>query len=315
MDVASPDTSSTLLEVIGLTKRYGGQTVVDELTLQLRPGQVLGLLGPNGAGKTTTIKMLYGLIPQDQGQIIYEGRDFQTMRTEAKRWIGVCAQHDTLDEDFNVEQNLRVHASYFRPSVPDLEARIPEVLEQFGLKERAHQSPRQLSGGYRRRLMIARSVIHQPRVLFLDEPTTGLDPRARVDLWERIQQMKEQGLGIILTTHYMDEAERLSDDLVVLSQGRSVATGTPDEVLGRLLGEHVIVVAPGSGMEAGIHAWAQSTLGHPPARILGELHLPMRSADLISFTHRFGELRFEVRQPNLDDLFQRLSLPSEDLSQ
>ncbi len=156
-------------------------------------------------------------------------------------------------------------------------------------------------------------MVHRPRVLFLDEPTTGLDPRARVDLWERIRAMRQEGMGIILTTHYMDEAERLSDDLVVLSQGRTVATGTPQKVLGEMLGEHVVVVEAGSGHEETLSAWARQLLGHPPTTILGELHLPMSALQLAEFSQRFTELRFEVRQPNLDDLFQRLSLTSDDL--
>ena len=302
--------SDSLLEARNLIKEYGGMLVVNQLELNLNRGMVLGLLGPNGAGKTTTLRMLYGLIEPDGGSISFEGHDFVKHRTRIKRWIGVCTQHDSLDEDFNVEQNLFVHASYFRPKVEGLRERVHKMIRQFGLEEQAGQTPRRLSGGYRRRLMLARSVIHRPRILFLDEPTTGLDPKARVDLWELIRKMKQEGMGIILTTHYMDEAERLSDELVVLSRGRTVANGVPSRVLGEMIGEHVVVVEADSGRDMEISEWANKKLGNPPTTILGELHLPMSSSQLGDFSTCFEGLRFEVRRPNLDDLFQRLTYSS-----
>ena len=192
-----------LLQASGLAKTYGEVRVVDQLDLTLESGMVLGLLGPNGAGKTTTLRMLYGFIDPTAGRIEYEGRDFRKHRTEIKRWIGVCTQHDSLDEDFSILQNLEMHACYFRPRIPNLRERIAELVELFELQEYRFHSPRQLSGGYRRRLMIARSVIHHPQVLFLDEPTTGLDPKARMELWELIDGMRSEGMGVILTTHYM----------------------------------------------------------------------------------------------------------------
>ena len=301
--------SLPLLKVDALIKEYGGQRVVNELNLTLKHGKVLGLLGPNGAGKTTTLRMLYGLIKPDGGEIVYEGRDFVRFRTDIKRWIGVCTQQDTLDEDFNVEQNLFVHASYFRPKVEGLKERVSEMIHQFGLVEVAKQTPRRLSGGYRRRLMLARSVIHRPRILFLDEPTTGLDPKARVDLWELIRVMKKHGLGIILTTHYMDEAERLSDELVVLSRGQTVASGVPSRVLGEMLGEHVVIIEVDSGRDVEIRDWAEIHIKNQPNMILGELHLPMSAVQLGKFSTNFEGLRFQVRSPNLDDLFQRLTQP------
>ncbi len=300
-----------MLEAERLVKSYGGRRVVDRLSLTSRRGAVLGLLGPNGAGKTTTLRMLYGLVEPDEGTIRYDGRDFDAHRTELKRIIGVCTQDDTLDYDFTVRQNLEVYASYFRPRVENARHRAEELLERFGLREYADHTPTQLSGGYKRRLLIARSVVHRPKVLFLDEPTTGLDPKARVDVWELVATMRSEGLAIILTTHYMDEAERLSDELLVMSRGRDVAHGRPADVLGELLGEHVLVVSADSPLREGITAWAAAEMERRPSAVLGELRIPITTDQLTRFTEQFGEARFQVRAPNLDDLFLQLSEPTE----
>ena len=298
-----------LLVAEGLAKSYGGSRVVDDLALSVHAGEVLGLLGPNGAGKTTTLRMLYGFLEPEAGHIRYLGRDFATDRAALKRIIGVCTQEDTIDEDFSVAQNLRVYASYFRPKVEDLEARIAHLLEAFDLTRYANARPDTLSGGYKRRLLIARSVIHRPRVLFLDEPTTGLDPRARVDLWELVAGMRSEGMGIVLTTHYMDEAERLSDELLVLRRGRSVARGKPREVLGDLLGEHVLVLPPGMehARRTAVEELLVAELRVRPALVLGELRAPLTAAQLATLSERFPEVRFEVRAPTLDDLFLQLA--------
>ena len=299
-----------MLEAEALVKSYGGRRVVDRLSLSARPGSVLGLLGPNGAGKTTTLRMLYGLIDPEEGVIRYDGKDFAVHRTELKRHIGVCTQEDTLDYDFTVRQNLVVYASYFRPRVEEPEKRADELIERFGLHEFRDHTPPQLSGGYKRRLLIARSVVQRPRVLFLDEPTTGLDPKARVALWELVASMRTDGLAIILTTHYMDEAERLSDDLLVLSRGRDVAHGRPGKVIGQLLGEHVLVVPADAKEREEILAWAANDLGKRPATVLGELRIPLATEQLSRFTDRFTGCKFQVRAPNLDDLFLQLSEPA-----
>jgi lipooligosaccharide transport system ATP-binding protein len=291
-------------------KRYGDRRVVDELSLECRAGSVLGLLGPNGAGKTTTLRMLYGFVEPEAGTIEYDGRDFRASRDEVKRMIGVCTQDDTLDHDLTVRQNLRTYASYFRPRPDDLDARVEELLTRFGLEPYRDRSPEVLSGGYKRRLMIARSIVHRPRILFLDEPTTGLDPRARVDVWELVAALRSEGLGIILTTHYMDEAERLSDELVVLEQGKSVARGTPKDVLGTILGEHVLVVPASAPELEDVRAFLREALSIEASMVLGELRAALDGARLSRVTERFPEVRFTVRPPNLDDLFLELSARS-----
>ena len=215
-----------LLDARSLVKHLGGRRVVDGVDLACETSQIVGLLGPNGAGKTTTLRMLYGFLRPDAGQIHVNGVELGRDLVRAKRAIGVCTQDDTFDGDFTVEQNLTIAAGYFRPRPTDLARRVAELLERFDLVSYAREKPETLSGGYRRRLMIARALVHRPRLLFLDEPTTGLDPQARMGVWDLVDGLRAEGLGIILTTHYMDEAERLSDALTVLARGRVVARGT-----------------------------------------------------------------------------------------
>jgi lipooligosaccharide transport system ATP-binding protein len=291
-----------------LVKSYGGRRVVDQLDLAVGAGSVLGLLGPNGAGKTTTLRMLYGFIEPEAGTISFAGRDFRAHRSEAKRQLGVCTQEDTLDYDLTVRRNLEVYASYFRPRVDQLRQRVDELLAMFELQSYADASPHTLSGGYKRRLLIARSVIHRPQLLFLDEPTTGLDPKARVDVWELVDAMRRTGMAIILTTHYMDEAEQLSDDIVVLSRGVDVAHGKTSAVLGDLVGEHVLVVPADTASRDEIEQWLRRELGHAPAKVLGELRAPLSKEQLGQFSATFSQARFSVREPNLDDLFLKLSV-------
>ena len=297
---------STLLDARGLVKHLGGRHVVDGVDLACEARKIVGLLGPNGAGKTTTLRMLYGFLRPDEGRIHVDGVELGRDLVRAKRSIGVCTQDDTFDGDFTVEQNLTVAASYFRPRPSGLARRVAELLERFDLGGYAREKPETLSGGYRRRLMIARALVHRPRLLFLDEPTTGLDPQARMGVWDLVDGLRAEGLGIILTTHYMDEAERLSDALTVLAHGRVVARGTAKGVLGDLVGEHVVVVTA-ANREA-IAAWLAAHGRGEPASVLGALHVPVSGEELADFARAFPSLRYEVRVPTLDDLFLKLSL-------
>ena len=299
---------SLLLEARGLVKHLGGRRVVDGVDLVCHAGQVLGLLGPNGAGKTTTLRMLYGFLTADAGAVRFEGEDVSRDVGRFKRQLGVCTQDDTFDGDFTVRQNLEVAASYFRPRPTDVHRRTDELLERFSLGQYAADKPEGLSGGFRRRLMIARALMHRPRLLFLDEPTTGLDPHARVAVWDLVNGLRAEGLGIVLTTHYMDEAERLSDALTVLAQGKVVAHGTPKSVIGDMLGEHVVVLEADAVTTPAITSWlGERGLGEPLA-VLGAWHLPLSGEQLADFARAFPALRYEVRPPNLDDLFLKLAL-------
>lgn len=299
--------TSAILEARGLTKRYGDRVVVDHLDLSCRQGSVLGLLGPNGAGKTTTLRMLYGFVPPDEGVIFYEGQSFSEHRSEAKRSIGVCTQDDSLDYDFTVAQNLFIYASYFRPRVDNLRQRVAELLDRFELTPYADASPYVLSGGFVRRLLIARSIVHRPRVLFLDEPTTGLDPSARLDVWELIDGMRSEGLAIVLTTHYMDEAERLSNELLVIYQGRGIVRGEPHRVIDTALGDHVVLVPRAEPARKEVESWLRAKGAQPVATVLGELRVPVSKELLVELTGRFGDATWQVRPPNLDDLFIALA--------
>lgn len=297
-----------LLEASGLVKSLGGKRVVDGIGLTCRTGEVIGLLGPNGAGKTTTLRMCYGFLRPDAGSISIAGFDLASDGDRARRALGVCTQDDTYDSEFTVRGNLVQTGRYYRPRQADLMARIDSLIERFGLGPYANQKPETLSGGFKRRLMIARAVVHQPRVVFLDEPTTGLDPQARVAVWELINSLRGEGLAIVLTTHYMDEAERLSDRLLVLQAGRVRASGLSRAVLGDVVGEHVVVLPAQERETARALEWCRGR-GAKPAQVLNDWHVPLDAQGLAVFVAANPELRYEVRPPTLDDLF--LTLASE----
>ena len=309
-DAAAGGTGSDLpllLEARGLTKTLGGKPVLHGIDLTCGPGEVLGLLGPNGAGKTTALRMCYGYLRCDGGRVLIDGHDLDTDGERARRRLGVCTQDDTFDSDFTVRGNLVQAGRYYRPRQADAATRIERLLEQFGLDGFADQKPETLSGGYKRRLMIARAVVHEPRVVFLDEPTTGLDPQARVAVWELVNQLRDEGLAVVLTTHYMDEAARLSDRLQVLQAGRVRAAGSPASVLGDVVGEHVVVLPAAEPRTAEAVAWFRGAGGRP-AQVLGHWHVAVDAAALADFVAAFAGLAYEVRPPTLDDLFLALSL-------
>jgi lipooligosaccharide transport system ATP-binding protein len=305
---ASSPRGEVLLEASGLAKSLGGKKVVDGIGLSCRAGEVIGLLGPNGAGKTTTLRMCYGFLRPDSGTISIAGFDLASDGDRARRALGVCTQDDTFDSEFTVRGNLVQTGRYYRPRQPDLPVRIDRLLDRFGLASYAEKKPETLSGGFKRRLMIARAVVHQPRVVFLDEPTTGLDPQARVAVWELINSLRGEGLAIVLTTHYMEEAERLSDRLLVLQAGKVRASGLPRAVLGDVVGEHVVVLSVEEKETPRVIEWFKAR-GTKPAQVLDDWHIPLDAQGLAAFVAANPELRYEVRPPTLDDLF--LALASE----
>ena len=221
------------LRVAGLRKRYGEHEVVAGVDLALEAGECFGLLGPNGAGKTTTLRLCLGLIDPDGGEIEVLGLPVPQKAREARRRIGVVPQADNLDPDFTVEENLLVYGRYFGLGEAEVRARIPALLDFAGLGARAESRIQTLSGGMKRRLTLARSLVNDPDLIFLDEPTTGLDPQARHIIWERLRRLLAQGKTIFLTTHFMDEAERLCHRLAIMDRGRIISHGAPRELIAR----------------------------------------------------------------------------------
>ena len=215
------------LIVSALRKSYAGREVVAGLTFELQRGECYGLLGPNGAGKTTTLRCCLGLTPPDSGDITLAGEPVPARAREARTRIGVVPQFDNLDPDFTVAENLIVYARYFGISDAAIRPRIAELLDFAGLTGKEGVSIRILSGGMKRRLTLARALVNDPELLLLDEPTTGLDPQARHLIWERLKRLQAQGKTILLTTHFMDEAERLCQRLAIIDDGRMVAEGAP----------------------------------------------------------------------------------------
>ena len=224
---------SSLIHARGLTKRFGEFVAVDAIDFDVAPGESFGFLGPNGAGKTSTMRMIGCVSPISDGVLTVMGMDPRTQGPRIRANLGVVPQQDTLDVELTVRENLAIYGRYFGLSRQEVARRADELLEFAQLTERADDQVEPLSGGMKRRLTIARSLINEPSVLLLDEPTTGLDPQARHLLWDRLYRLKQRGVTLVLTTHYMDEAEQLCDRLVVMDKARIVAEGSPRELIER----------------------------------------------------------------------------------
>ena len=300
--------NTPLLSVNHLVKRYGDTTVVDDLSFDIAPGECLGVIGPNGAGKTTTIRMCLGLSEPDAGAISYFGGLHMPVDALAiKGRLGVVAQMDTLDPDFTAAENLLVFGRYF--GLPDrtIRERIPQLLEYAALSHKADAKPGQLSGGMKRRLSLARALINAPDLLLLDEPTTGLDPQARHLMWERLQVLLQQGKSILLTTHFMDEAERLCHRLLVLDHGRKIAEGQPRDLIAQHLEPEVVEVygqgAVALAQVASLQALAQRV------EVSGEtvFFYTQDSRSLLNALQAWPALRTLHRPSNLEDLFLKLT--------
>jgi lipooligosaccharide transport system ATP-binding protein len=216
-----------------LRKAYGGFTAVHDVDFEVREGECFGFLGPNGAGKSTTMKMIYGLAAVGGGELRVLGFDIARQPREVKSRIGVVPQEANLDSELTLYENLLVQAGYHGLGRRAAHARAQELLALAGLDRRHDASPRELSGGMRQRLLIARALVNRPQLVVLDEPTTGLDPRARQDVWAALESLRGEGVTLLLTTHYMEEATRLCDRLVIMDRGRIVALGSPHQLMAR----------------------------------------------------------------------------------
>jgi lipooligosaccharide transport system ATP-binding protein len=223
-----------------LVKRFGTLTAVDSIDFAVLEGECFGILGPNGAGKTSTIRMITCVSPLTSGELTVDGLDVRSDGRRIKAIVGVVPQDDNLDPDLSVWQNLVVYARYFDLSARETKRRAEQALELFQLLDRRNERVEALSGGMRRRLIVARALINEPRILMLDEPTTGLDPQARHLVWQKLRYFKNQGVSMLLTTHYMEEAAHLCDRLVIMHLGRILVEGRPAELVARHVGEHVV---------------------------------------------------------------------------
>lgn len=231
---------SAPIEANSLVKRYGSFTAVDGVNLSVQEQECFGVLGPNGAGKSTTIKMISCQSPVTAGSLRVAGFDVSQQPRAVKRLLGVVPQEDNLDEDLRVRKNLEVYARYFGISKKDAAERIDECLELFQLTDKANAKIDDLSGGMKRRLVIARALVHEPEILILDEPTTGLDPQARHLVWQKLRLLKARGVTMLLTTHYMDEAAHLCDRLVIMHRGKVLTEGNPRELIREHAGDQVL---------------------------------------------------------------------------
>ena len=290
-----------------LVKRYGRLTAVDGISFSVARGECLGILGPNGAGKTTTIRMVTCFSPVTAGALRVAGFDVAEDARSVKRAVGLVPQEENLDPDLPVARNLEVYARYFDIDAATARERAGELLRFFGLSEKADDSVATLSGGMKRRLLIARALVSEPQVLVLDEPTVGLDPQARHLVWQRLRQLRDAGMTMLLTTHYMEEAARLCDRVLIMHRGRVISEGTPQALIEQHVGAHVL------------------ELHLPPeerARILAELDGSVeRTEEVGDMTYLFGAderaLEFAaryadpalvfVRPGSLEDVFLRLT--------
>jgi ABC-2 type transport system ATP-binding protein len=229
--VAADTTLDEVIHTEGLTKVFpGGVKAVDHLDLSLRRGEIFGLLGPNGAGKTTTVGMLTSMVIPTEGNAVVGGVDVVAHPALAKQAIGIVPQTNTLDRSLSVWENLYFHGRFFGMSVREAKSEATRLLEKFWLADRASAEVLALSGGMAQRLMVARAVMHRPAILFLDEPTAGLDPQGRIEVWNGVKELAGQGTTVLLTTQYLDEAEQLADRIAILHQGRIIANGTLAEL-------------------------------------------------------------------------------------
>jgi lipooligosaccharide transport system ATP-binding protein len=301
-----PPAPELVLDVQDLSKRYAGQEVVRGLSFSIRRGECFGLLGPNGAGKTTTLRCVLGLIDPDGGTITLCGEPVPKAAREARIRVGVVPQMDNLDPDFTVTENLQVYGRYFGIARATIDARIPKLLEFAGLAAKGASGIRTLSGGMKRRLTLARALVNDPDLLILDEPTTGLDPQARHLIWDGLRQLLGQGKTILLTTHFMDEAERLATRLAVIDRGQLIASDTPHALIAQHVEPEVIEVY---GDEA--TTWAEMH----GRRIATRLEVAGETAfcyatdakPLLNDLASRAGVRYLHRPANLEDLFIKLT--------
>jgi len=300
---------TALIRARGLTKAFGARTAVAGIDFDVRDGEFFGFLGPNGAGKTTTMRMIAGVSPRTSGTLEIFGNDPDLHGSEIRGQIGVVHQQETLDMELSVRENLLVFGRFFGMDRASIATRADELLELFQLSDRAKDQVEPLSGGMKRRLSIARSLIATPRILMLDEPTTGLDPQARHLLWDALQRLKRGGTTIVLTTHYMDEAEQLCDRLVVMDQAKIVAEGSPRQLIAEHASREVLELRFPNGTES-IDAKVLEGIGDRYERLAERVIVGCENGEAAharALEHGLDPESWLVRRSSLEDVFLRLT--------
>jgi lipooligosaccharide transport system ATP-binding protein len=300
---SDPQASNSVVLAQKLTKTYERQRAVDGIDFSVRRGETFGLLGPNGAGKSTTMRMIACRTPLTAGELFVEGHDVRIEGRRIRSLIGVVPQDNNLDPDLNVIRNLIIYASYFRIPKRQAAERADELLHFTGLSGRADARIDQLSGGMKRRLMIARALLHEPRLLVLDEPTTGLDPQVRQEIWQKLEELRRvSGVTILLSTHYMEEAEKLCERLLVIVHGRILAAGTPRDLVRAQVSRFALEVRDAADLplvstENGISAVARNN---------AHFYFAAEAEMLTSLMHQYEGRRRMIRLSNLEDVFLQL---------
>jgi lipooligosaccharide transport system ATP-binding protein len=295
----------SVLSARALRKRYGEAEVVSGVDLAVASGECFGLLGPNGAGKTTTLKLCLGLIQPDGGDIELLGEPVPRRAREARVRVGVVPQFDNLDPDFTVAENLQVYGRYFGMARREVQARIPGLLEFAGLGGRSDAKINTLSGGMKRRLTLARALVNDPQLLFLDEPTTGLDPQARHLIWERMRRLTLEGKTLVLTTHFMEEAERLCQRIAIMDNGRIIAEGSPRSLIARNIEPQVVEVHG-----VGVETWMEQArrLAARVERVGDTVFCYAENVEpVVKSLAGQGELSYLHRPASLEDVFLKLT--------
>jgi lipooligosaccharide transport system ATP-binding protein len=299
------ENSADIVRAQGLSKSFGDLVAVDRIDFSVKQQECLGLLGPNGAGKTTTIRMVSCFLDPSGGVLEVLGRSTEAEPRFIKRHIGICPQEDNIDPDLTVGDNLRVFARYFDIVGKEAHERCEELLHFMGLSSKKKARVEELSGGMKRRLMIARSLINKPRLLILDEPTTGLDPQSRHQIWESLHRLKREGTTILMTTHYMDEAAHLCDRTVIVDHGKIIAQGHPAALVKQYIGASVVEIAS-SNEEVGRYLKGK---GLDYERTSGHFFVYGREGSSLwsELSQKFGENICVLRMANLEDVFLKLT--------
>jgi lipooligosaccharide transport system ATP-binding protein len=297
------ESASPVLAARGLTKRYGDLVAVDGIDFEVQRAECVGFLGPNGAGKTTTIRVVTAFTPLTAGIVEVFGLDVSRHPREVKARLGLCPQEDNLDPDFTVWKNLLVYGRYHDLPKATVERRAKELLEFVQLDGKADARIEELSGGMKRRLVLARALLNRPELLVLDEPTTGLDPQARHLIWERVRRLKEDGVTVLLTTHYMEEASRLCDRVVLMDHGKILLEGAPDAVIEEEVGREVVELRH-VGDEVRAHC---REAGWPLDEVEDRIYLFDREGGSLSreIAARFPRQERLIRPATLEDVFLR----------